>query len=101
MKLRRWTTQHSLGLLLGIVTPIIIAPLVLLIIALFQDYYYSQLWHKFTLNRPYQIKIITLSIIANLLWFYIFLNKGKYNISKGIIIATLLFTPYVIYIKFF
>lgn len=101
MKLRRWTTQHSLGLLLGIVTPIIIAPLVLLIIALFQDYPYSRLWHEFTLNRPYQIKIITLSIIANLLWFYIFLNKGKYNISKGIILATLLFTPYVIYIKFF
>ncbi|MBL1278882.1 MAG: hypothetical protein COA33_001320 [Fluviicola sp.] len=101
MKLKRWTMNHTKGVLLGIITPLILAPLVLWVISLTQSYYFEQLWHKFTLNRPYQIKIITIAIIANLGWFYLFLNKEKFDIAKGVILGTVLFAPYIIYIKFF
>ncbi len=97
----KWTKEHTKGLILGLITPIVVVPLVLFIIAMTQNYMFSQLWHKFNLNNPYQIKIITLSIIANLGWFYLFLNKDRYNFAKGIIIATMLYAPYIIYIKFF
>ncbi len=93
--------EHVKGLLLGLVTPVIVVPLVLFVMSITQNYTYSRLWHKFNLNNPYQIKIITLSIIANLGWFYFFLNKDRFNFAKGIIIATLLYAPYIIYIKFF
>ena len=96
-----WTKEHTKGLMLGLITPIVVVPLVLFIISVTQNYMYSQLWHKFNLNNPYQIKIITLSIIANLGWFYLFLNKDRFNFARGIIIATMLYAPYIIYIKFF
>jgi len=96
-----WTKEHTKGLILGLITPIVVVPIVLFIISITQNYIFSQLWHKFNLNNPYQIKIITLSIIANLGWFYLFLNKDKFNFARGIIIATMLYAPYIIYIKFF
>ena len=99
--MNKWTKEHTKGLILGLVTPFLIVPLVLLILSVTQNYLFSQLWHKFNLNNPYQIKIITLSIIANLGWFYLFLNKNKYKIAKGVILGTMLYAPYIIYIKFF
>jgi len=93
--------EHVKGMLLGIITPIAIVPLVLFVLSISQNYLFSQLWHKFNMNNPYQIKIITLSIIANLGWFYLFLNKNKFTFAKGIIIGTMLYAPYIIYIKFF
>ena len=66
MNLKKWTLDHTKGLFLGIITPLVIAPLVLYIMSIVQDYYFDQLWLKFTINKPYQIKIITMSIIANL-----------------------------------
>lgn len=53
------------------------------------------------MNKPYQIKIITIAIIANLGWFYLFLNKEKYSIAMGVILGTIVFAPYIVYIKFF
>ncbi len=99
--MKKWTKEHTKGLLLALVTPFVVVPIVLYVLSLTQNYLYSQLWHKFTLNNPYQIKIITLSIIANLGWFYFFLNKDKFNFARGIIIGTMLYAPYIIYIKFF
>jgi len=98
---KKWTKEHTKGLILGLITPFIVVPLVLLIISATQNYLFSQLWHKFNINNPYQIKIITLSIIANLGWFYLFLNKNKFKFAKGIILGTMLYAPYIIYIKFF
>ncbi len=101
MNVRSITKDHIKGIVLGFITPLVFAPLVLLIISWMQDYDYSYLWHKFTLNTPYRIKIITLAIIANLIWFYFFLNRERYNHAKGIIIGSMLYAPYIIYIKFF
>ncbi len=98
---KKWTKEHTKGLILGLITPFIVVPLVLLIISATQNYLFSQLWHKFNINNPYQIKIITLSIIANLGWFYLFLNKNRFKFAKGIILGTMLYAPYIIYVKFF
>jgi len=101
MNLRKWTMDHTKGLLIGILTPIIFIPLVILIISWLQNYYFEQLWRKFTFNDQYQIKIITISIISNLIWFYFFLNKERFNIAMGVILGTIAFAPYILYIKFF
>jgi len=93
--------EHTKGLLLAVITPLIFVPLVLLVISWTQDYYFEQLWNKFTLNTQYRIKMLTISIIANLGWFYLFLNKERYNFAMGIILGSLLYAPYIIFIKFF
>jgi len=93
--------DHTKGLLLGFVTPLLFIPLVIFVIALSQNYYFEFLWSKFQLNGPYRIQITTISIIANLVWFYIFLNKERYNFAMGIILGSLLYAPYIVYIKFF
>jgi hypothetical protein len=89
------------GALLGVLTPLIVVPLVLLIIGWAQGYSFERLWSEFVRIEPYRIKIITISIIANLGWFYFFLNREYFNIGKGIIIGSLLYAPYIMYIKFF
>ncbi len=101
MKIRKWTRDHTKGLLIGIITPLVFIPVVIFVITWLQNYYFEQLWHKFTLNNQYHIKIITISIISNLIWFYFFLNKERFNIAMGVILATIAFAPYILYIKFF
>lgn len=101
MNLRNFGIDHIKGIVLGIITPLIFVPLVLLVISWMQDYYFEFLWNKFTFDRSYQIKILTISIIANLIWFYLFLNKERYNIAMGVILGSIAFAPYVLYIKFF
>lgn len=100
MNLRNWNKNHVIGMLLGLITPLLFVPVVLLIISWMQDYYFTQLWFKLMTNVPYQVRIITLSIISNLFWFYFFLNREHYDRAMGVILGSLLFAPYIIYIKF-
>ena len=101
MNLRNWSWDHTKGLFIGLITPVLFIPIVLLIIVWMQDYYFAQLWHKFMLNTPYRIKILTIAILGNLIWFYFFLNREQYKIAMGIIMASVVYAPYIIYIKFF
>jgi len=43
--------------------------------------------------------LISLSGLPNLLFFFLFLNKEKYNTAKGIIIATLVLVLMVLILK--
>ena len=101
MNLRNWNIDHTKGLLIGLITPLMFVPVVLFLIGWTQDYQFAQLWTKFSHSTPYRIKIMTISIIANLIWFYVFLNKEKWNMAMGIIVGTLVYAPYIVYIKFF
>ena len=101
MNLKHWTLDHTKGLILGILIPIIFMPLVVLLLSWIQDYYIEQLWDKFLHNNQYRIRIITISIIANLGLFYYFLNKERFNLAMGIILGSICFAPYIIYVKFF
>jgi hypothetical protein len=101
MNLRNWNINHTKGLLIGLITPLLFVPVVLLLIGWTQDYQFAHLWAKFSHSMPYRIKIMTISIIANLIWFYVFLNREKWNMAMGIIVGTLVYAPYIVYIKFF
>ncbi len=101
MNLRKFNINHIKGMALALITPLIFVPLVLLVISWMQDYDWDYLWDKFAYNNQYRIKILTISIIANLIWFYVFLNREKWNIAMGVILGSLCYAPYVLYIKFF
>lgn len=101
MKLRNWSFEHTKGMLLGLITPIVVVPLVLLFLSWVQNYYFDQVWSKFMYNSHYRIMIITISIIANLGWFYLILNRERFNFAMGIILGSMLYAPYVIYVKLF
>jgi hypothetical protein len=100
MNLRNWSKQHTFGLLIGIASPLIFIPLVILILAWLENFYFSQLWYKFTIDPMVKSKIISISIISNLIWFYFFLNREKWGLAMGVILGTIIFLPYVIYVNF-
>jgi hypothetical protein len=45
-------------------------------------------------------KVISLAIIANLIWFYLLLNRSKYEMARGVIIGSICFLPYILYLNF-
>ena len=101
MNLRKWSKGHTFGMLLGIVTPLLVVPILLLALSYIQDYDFSFLWRKFTLNSPYLVQMITISIIANLIWFYYIINRSKWDHGMGIILGAIALAPYIVYVKFF
>lgn len=96
----RWNIRLTVGFLIGFLTPVISIPLVIWILAVFQDFYFSQLWYKFTVNTMVQSKFLSLACIPNLLWFYLFLNKERYDLARGVIIGCAAFIPYIVYVVF-
>ncbi|OFZ66792.1 MAG: hypothetical protein A3D92_00325 [Bacteroidetes bacterium RIFCSPHIGHO2_02_FULL_44_7] len=101
MNLKNWTSDHTKGVLLGMVFPLICIPLVILILSVVQDYGFGELWNRFLHFYQVRIQVLTMAIIGNLGIFYLFLNKERYNIAMGIILGSLVYAPYIIYIKFF
>lgn len=100
MNVRNWNRFHSLGLIIGLVSPLILVPLVIWLISVTQNFYFSQLWTSFLHNHYSQSKMISLAILPNLGWFYWSVNKEKFNLAMGIIIGTAAFLPYIIYLLF-
>lgn len=101
MNVRNWSWDHTKGLFIGVITPLLVVPLVLFVLSLMQDYYFEVLWSKFVHNTPERIKVLTIANIANLIWFYFFLNRKKWDIAMGVILGSVAYAPYVVYLKFF
>ncbi|MBI2258734.1 MAG: hypothetical protein HYU67_07530 [Flavobacteriia bacterium] len=101
MNLRRWSKQHTFGILIGILSPIVFIPFILWIISLIQHFPFEQIWYKFNHFDAIKGKFVSLSILPNLAWFYFFLNKEKYDFAMGIILGTLSFLPYIVFLIFF
>jgi hypothetical protein len=101
MRKIKLTREHGLGILIGLISPIIFIPIVIFLFSWIQNHTFGRLWSDFKGFNVMQVKVITVSLISNLIWFYIFLNKEKYNIGRGIIVAMILYAPYILYIKFF
>lgn len=99
MKLN-WNSKRTVGTVIGALTPLVAVPLVMVLIAWSQNFYFSQLWYKFTHDDMVQSKFFSLAIIANLGWFYLFLNKERYDIARGIIIGSALYLPYILYLNY-
>ena len=101
MNLKNWSRSHTLGLIIGIILPILIVPLVILILSWAQNFYYEQLWYRFMNNNSTMSKMLTLAVLANLGLFYIFLNKEKYQFAMGVILGTVCYLPLIVYFVFF
>jgi hypothetical protein len=101
MNLRKWSKAHSLGLSVGIVSPLVFTPLVILILSQVQNYTFSYLWHQFTVINVMQSKMVSLAILSNLAWFYLSLNKTNYNFAMGILVGSMIYIPYVVYNNYF
>lgn len=99
MNFRDWSWEHTRGLLVGIFSPIIFVPLVIVIMAEFQNYPFEYLWKQFLNMDMVRSKFLSLAIIANLLWFYLSLNRERYELGMGIILGTILYLPYVLYVN--
>ncbi len=100
MNLKNWNRYHTFGLLTGLILPLLVVPLVMLVIAWAQNYYFEQLWYKFKNNSGTMSKMITLAVLSNLGVFYLFLNKEKYNFAMGIILGSICYLPLIVYFLF-
>ena len=99
MNLRKWSIGHTKGLLIGIFVPLLLLPVVLFGMAWMQDYSFDSMWFKFMHQTAFRSKAISLSIISNLYWFYLSLNREKYDFAMGIILGSMCFLPYIIYVN--
>lgn len=93
------TQKNAVGMAIGFLFPVICLPLTILLISWSQNFYYSMLWSKTFSDMGVLSKFLSLSIIPNLLWFYFFLNRERYEIAKGVIIGSGLFLPFIIYVN--
>jgi hypothetical protein len=100
MNLRNWSKQHSIGLLIGILTTAVAIPLTIVIYALLNKYEIENYFYRFSLNRVEKSKIISLASIANLIWFHTFLRQEKWPLAMGIILSTVLNLFAILYFKF-
>lgn len=94
-----WNSRITVGTIIGVVSPFLFVPLTVGLIAWSQSYPYSFMWDKLMSSVPFQSKFISLSIIPNLIWFYFFLNKERYDLARGIIIGSALFLPFILYVN--
>ena len=101
MNLKNWTKTHTYGLVIGLLSPLIFIPIVILVLTWIENFLFIQLWNKFMFDPVVKSKIISIAIISNLIWFYIFLNKEKWGYAMGIIVGTIVYLPYVVYVNFF
>jgi hypothetical protein len=95
----KWNRENTLGMLIGVFSPVVFLPLVLLILAFATGSSFDYFWDQFIYSSTFRSKYISLALISNLIWFYLFLNREKYEYTKGIILGLLCYAPYMIYIN--
>ena len=87
----------KLGLILGILAPII--TIVAVYFIRFAEYDFNELI-DFLLAKRLFTKILSLCVIPNLALFFLFLNKNYYRSARGILTATFIFAIFVFITKF-
>jgi hypothetical protein len=100
MNFRNWSKQHTFGLLIGILSPIVFIPVVILLLSWVENFLFTQLWYKFLNDPLVRSKIVSIAIISNLIWFYMTLNREKWGLAMGIIVGTIIYLPYIVYVNF-
>ena len=87
--------------LLGVITPILFLPVLVYFLSLSKGMDFDVVWGQISTNNMNTSKYLSLSMIVNLIWFYYFLNKEQYHLTRGIILGMICFAPYMVYIYFF
>ncbi len=100
MNLRRWTKDHTIGLILGLITPIFFIPVTIWIYSFIEHISFSKLFDLFRILNDMKGKFISLACIANLGWFHLNIKKQNYNRGMGIILSTMLYLLVILYYKF-
>jgi hypothetical protein len=93
--------QLLYGTLLGVITPILFLPVLVYFLSLSKGMDFDVVWSQISTNNMNTSKYLSLSMIVNLIWFYYFLNKEQYHLTRGIILGMICFAPYMVYIYFF
>tara|TARA_Y100000991_G_scaffold187692_2_gene152812 strand:- start:18088 stop:18393 length:306 start_codon:yes stop_codon:yes gene_type:complete len=93
--------QLLIGTLIGILTPILFLPVLIFFLSLSKGIDFEVIWSQISNNNMNTSKYLSLAMIINLLWFYYFLNKEQYHLTRGIIMGMICFAPYMVYIYFF
>ncbi len=97
--MKRITKEHILGFLIGVLTPIVFLPVIVFILAQSRHSEFSYLWSQVNDSVEYLSRYLSLGLIPNLLWFYLFLNKEKYAYTRGIIFGMLIYAPFMVYVN--
>lgn len=97
--MKRITKEHVLGFLIGVLTPIVFLPVIVFILAQSRHSEFSYLWSQVNDSVEYLSRYLSLGLIPNLLWFYLFLNKEKYAYTRGIIFGMLIYAPFMVYVN--
>ena len=99
--MRSFFSKYTLlGMSIGLISPIMFLPLVWFVLGQAQHSSVQYMWMQFDMNSMIKSKHLSLAMISNLVWFYYFLNKEKYLITRGIILGMLAYAPYMLYIFF-
>lgn len=89
------------GLVLGIWGPVIGFFILFLIFNISENLSWDTYLYKFQNYSSDKSKIISLSLIFNLLLFYFLLKKEWNFAAKGVIFGTLVFAPVIVYFRYF
>ena len=72
-----FNSQFFIGLLIGVCSPLLFLPIILFVMSIYDGYSFLNLWNKFMANNMDSSKFLSLALIGNLFWFYLFLNKRE------------------------
>jgi len=93
-----FTKQTLIGMLIGLVSPMVFLPIIWFILGQAQNSSWEYMKLQFEMSDMIKSKHISLALISNLIWFYYFLNKEKYLITRGLILGMLIYAPFMLYI---
>jgi hypothetical protein len=97
--MKKITKEHVLGFLVGVLSPILFLPIIVFILSQSRHTEFSYLWNQLLNSVEYLSRYLSLGLIPNLLWFYLFLNKEKYAYTRGIIFGMLIYAPFMVYVN--
>lgn len=93
MNLRNWSWDHTFGLLLGIITTIIMIPILIFVL--------NKIGNDFDWGYDFnKSKLISLASIGNLPAFHLFMKNKKYDYCMGLILATFVSLFVMFYYKY-
>jgi hypothetical protein len=102
MRPKKKYDSMSFGLLIGLISPAV----GFVIYGLLWSAYFQKPFGHFVNNiflgvEAFQSSIVALSLIFNLVPFFIFLRSDRYLSGRGVLLALFIYVPLVIYLRFF
>lgn len=97
MKSRYTFNNFTLGLVLGILAPIV--TMLIVYFSRFTQYIFTELI-DYLINTQVFTKIVSLCVIPNLILFFVFIWLNYLYSARGVLMATIVFAIFVFVTKF-